>query len=321
MGWKGESIRAFAVTIVITCFLVVSTFMSVNVDATGLSLHDPIVIQGDSEFTAINGVISGIGTENNPYIISNWIINGDTTGYCIKIEYTTKHCKIINCELDGGMILTGAGIYLEETENITIDSNILYENRIGIGMEKSDYCRITNNSITQCTSNGIYTNSATSESLIENNTISNNTGDGINIDACNNITITGNEISNNNIGILLNGFTTEYCLIYHNIIFDNIKQAQEDTGGNNQWDNGEEGNWWGDYTGVDYLLPFGIGDTPYDITNGGEGWANHDRYPLVEFNPINILHHILLSLLILLILMAVMRELFRMSKRAIEGDT
>ena len=339
--------------------------MSVNVDASELTIHDSIEISGDSDFTAPNGVSSGSGTEGDPYIIEGWEIDGTITGYGIKIDSTTKYCTIQNCELYGG---TGAGIYLDDATNITINVCELYDNDIGIYleqthdnlitnctsyeneitgviidncnnitltnndyyneytngiyMESSEDCLIYNNSINECGSNGIYINSGSSQITISNNYITNSSTNGIYIDASNNITIIENMITENeNIGIVLNGLTTTDCIIYHNTISNNAnKQAQEETNDGNQWDNGEEGNWWGDYTGVDYLLPFGIGDTPYNITNGGGAWTNHDRYPLVEFNPMNILLHILLSLIALLILMAVMRELFQMSKREIEGD-
>jgi len=43
----------------------------------------------------------------------------------------------------------------------------------------------------------------------------------------------------------------------------------------NQWDNGVEGNFWSDYSGVDATSD-GIGDTPYQV-----GVNNTDNYPLV----------------------------------------
>ncbi len=41
------------------------------VDASELGLHSPIYIKGNDGFTMENGVISGNGTQENPYIIEN----------------------------------------------------------------------------------------------------------------------------------------------------------------------------------------------------------------------------------------------------------
>jgi len=46
----------------------------------------------------------------------------------------------------------------------------------------------------------------------------------------------------------------------------------------NSWDNGEEGNYWSDYTGED-LDGNGIGDTPYLIPDKGKAT---DNYPLMK---------------------------------------
>ncbi|MCK5396804.1 MAG: right-handed parallel beta-helix repeat-containing protein, partial [Thermoplasmata archaeon] len=77
--------------------------------------------------------------------------------------------------------------------------------------------------------------------------------------------------------------------IYHNNFINNTIQAI-DNGTNNAWDNGypSGGNYWSDYTGVDFnstatqdVPPAdGIGDTPYTNIAGGAGAL--DNYPLME---------------------------------------
>ncbi|NIP67606.1 MAG: hypothetical protein GWN76_06265, partial [candidate division Zixibacteria bacterium] len=39
-----------------------------------LKPHDPIYIDGNEDFTPENGVVSGSGTENDPYVIEGWVI-------------------------------------------------------------------------------------------------------------------------------------------------------------------------------------------------------------------------------------------------------
>ena len=66
-------------------FLVVSAMAIVEVPmgASALPPHSPIVIHGDGDFTAANGVTQGDGSEANPYVIEGWAID---TSYSPGIE-------------------------------------------------------------------------------------------------------------------------------------------------------------------------------------------------------------------------------------------
>ncbi|MDI6707562.1 MAG: hypothetical protein QME47_00485 [Candidatus Thermoplasmatota archaeon] len=57
----------------------------------GLTEHEPILIDGNENFTAENGVSnpSAEGTESDPYIIENWDIDASTANG-IEIRDTTK---------------------------------------------------------------------------------------------------------------------------------------------------------------------------------------------------------------------------------------
>ena len=62
--------------------------------------HKPIEIRGDDELNEANGVVSGSGTENDPYIIAGWSIDIDTSQHSITgiaISYTTKFIIIRDC--------------------------------------------------------------------------------------------------------------------------------------------------------------------------------------------------------------------------------
>jgi len=68
-------------------------------------------------------------------------------------------------------------------------------------------------------------------------------------------------------------------LFYHNNIYDKVNNENPE---DNNWDNGERGNYWDDYEGLDdgsdgRTAGDGIGDT--DIPHPGEGF---DNYPLME---------------------------------------
>jgi len=75
-------------------FLTVSAVAVIEVpmQASALPSHSPIVINGDAEFTAANGVTQGDGSETNPYVIEGWAIEAsaspgieirDTTAYFV----------------------------------------------------------------------------------------------------------------------------------------------------------------------------------------------------------------------------------------------
>jgi parallel beta-helix repeat protein len=95
-----------------------------------------------------------------------------------------------------------------------------------------------------------------------------------------------NNISNNGeMGILLTPGSTDN-LFYRNIFYGNGLNAEDSGffGGNNKWDNGIVGNYWGDYTGTD-LNNDGIGDSPYNVS----GTANsQDNFPILDIDPPNI---------------------------------
>ena len=72
-----------------------------NSDIIGYIKHNPIYIMNNSGFTFENGVISGNGTKQNPYIIEGWDIllkkGKDQNSYAILIENTDSYFVIRNC--------------------------------------------------------------------------------------------------------------------------------------------------------------------------------------------------------------------------------
>lgn len=99
--------------IVLMCMFLLASFMplsSSEIKTDGvlkfqgafLSRHNPILIVGNDDFTAKNGVIGGDGSAGNPYIIANWNIRmkmidilKDADG--ISIKDTTAFFVIKNC--------------------------------------------------------------------------------------------------------------------------------------------------------------------------------------------------------------------------------
>src|SRR5207245_8234142 len=71
-------------------------------DPSILQAHGPIYIGSDAQFTAANGVRSGTGTITDPYIISNWFIDGNLyagSQAMVWIEGTSSYVAIQNVRI------------------------------------------------------------------------------------------------------------------------------------------------------------------------------------------------------------------------------
>ena len=160
--------------------------------------HDPIYINSNAGFTAVNGVVKGIGTQNNPYIIENWSINASTI-HGIHIENTTAYFIIKNCHIyDGGSNYKN-GIYLYNVSNGTVD-NVVCDNAYrGIHI--------------QCSS----------DNTVENSLCYNNEGDGIKIYSSSNNQITNCVLHGNScygMGVFHSSNNTiTKCMIYDTIAY------------------------------------------------------------------------------------------------------
>ena len=178
--------------------------------------HDPIFINGNSQFTLANGVSGGSGTVGDPYIIENWIIDdsGASEVNGITILNTTAYFTIRNCVLENGGDY--AGIYLNNVINGRIENNTLSYNYYCIELYSSDYNTFTGNTLSNNTE-GFYLNSS-DYNTVDNNTVS--ITDDANIWL---VSSDNNNITNNFLG---DGFTgvagVELMLSNSNTVNNNI---------------------------------------------------------------------------------------------------
>lgn len=171
-------------------------------------VHEPIVISSNSDFTLVNGVSGGNGSENNPWIIENLSIisslyvntEGGVGRYCVFMQDTTDYFIIRNCNISNYSALYG--IYMFNVSNCIIENNVIEKNYYyGIGFLGSTNIHIKNNIVNQHIEGMCIISSA--DVKIINNSFSSNIIRDIASMFNENVNITGNNFS---IGIKIDAF-------------------------------------------------------------------------------------------------------------------
>jgi parallel beta-helix repeat protein len=195
-----------------------------------------------------------------------------------------------------GNSVTGSsyGVYLyHSSSNILSENNVTTNYVYGIWLHESSYNSISGNSVAD-NGYGIYFLRFCESNSISGNNIAGNKGQGIWLHQSSYNSIVGNIVADNGYGIFFSiGFApgSSDNLIYHNNFVNNAQQIYiENTTTThvpppppvNVWDDGVEGNYWSDYTGVDGNGD-GLGDSPYVINASSTNLElkQYARYPLM----------------------------------------
>ena len=184
---------------------------------------------------------------------NNTIIDGGGTGDVVLVK-AANDTAISDFTIRGSGCGCAArsGIYLQDSYNSSVASNIITDNGYGIQLGDSNSC------------------------TIRGNVVVNNDWPGIALYWSHRNIVTDNDMKANMRGIRLSG-SSDNVFIHNNIIGNT---AQTDLSGENAnlWDEGypSGGNYWSDYNGADSNGD-GIGDTPYTIDE-----KNQDSYPLMN---------------------------------------
>lgn len=93
--------------------------------------HDPILIQGNSQFTAENGVVGGDGSSSSPYVISGWEIDASSGADGVKIEWTSAYFVIRDCYIHSAP-MRYHGVYLYFLSNGVVENCVLSANWAGL---------------------------------------------------------------------------------------------------------------------------------------------------------------------------------------------
>ncbi|MFX0037668.1 MAG: nitrous oxide reductase family maturation protein NosD [Candidatus Hermodarchaeota archaeon] len=191
----------------------------------------------------------GDGTLENPYIIENITIDGQSLGNCIEIRDSDDYFIIRNCTLynsgsassaHGGINLYGVrngilienncslnsnGILLENSRNNIVSNNTTYiNNNNGILLSHSNYNTIFGNSIANNSYEGIKLSESSYNNLSKNVGVYNG-GSGIYLEYSSFNIISVNNVSNNTIGLRL--YQSNYNNIFDNDVCDNFDPIEE----------------------------------------------------------------------------------------------
>ncbi len=86
-GGSGKRLAAWWITVLVALLaLGFAAIPKASAASCNPVPHGPILVRGDSGFTAANGVISGGGTSTDPYLIANLQLNDLTPGYGLKVD-------------------------------------------------------------------------------------------------------------------------------------------------------------------------------------------------------------------------------------------
>lgn len=254
--------------------------ISIDADATGVDAHN-------WTWAVSQDWCSGIGTENDPYLIENLTItvdDGSNPGLkIIDSSNPDEFFKLNNATIKNSNV-DGDGLWIENCVNAIITScNISANGDYGLYVENTNSSLFSSSYFNE-NKNGIYA----LDSNLNNFTVecSENTENGMLIVDCDLCLITNGQFINNTlVGLAL---TEDDDDSVNNKIYGNTFEGDDTAHDNcsvaNTWDNDlNSGNTW-DSTdiiaqGIVDADDDGIGDTEYDIT----GTANaQDRYPLLD---------------------------------------
>ncbi|MHA2433456.1 MAG: right-handed parallel beta-helix repeat-containing protein, partial [Candidatus Thorarchaeota archaeon] len=288
----------------------------------GYTPHDPILINGDSEFNSTvqaEGWL-GNGTAANPYVISGLEILTDAES-AISITGTTAYFVIRDCYLVGASYsvrlaylsfgtlenvftkesLT-AGVFAEWSNNVTLSNVSCFDTEHGLSFFESHNITIRDSICIGNWRYGIEINHC-SHGLVTNNTLERNVR-AINVPDSSDIKINGNRMWSCDTGVDENaqssGLTITnnmFAFCYgdglvlegsnHTVVNNTfVHSIVGDSGTDNLWDDGvSQGNYWSDYPGTGwYSISGPAGSIDYHPQLYDPIVPMIDRPPDVEMN-------------------------------------
>lgn len=145
MGRYSRRIAYCAAVTILLNSIITAVVATLPMSVVAATIHAPIRIDGNDEFTSGNGVTGGSGTEADPYVIEGWQINpADTPG--IHVSNSTAWLVIYKVTVQG-VTPDVDGMRLESCSNVTVSYCSLTGNRIGAALDASSNTTIANSEL------------------------------------------------------------------------------------------------------------------------------------------------------------------------------
>jgi parallel beta-helix repeat protein len=238
-------------------------------EAINIAKHgDSILVNGGiySEHVVVNKSVRLVGEA-----ASTATVDGGGSGVIILVTAS-------NVTVEGLRVRNGhSGIVVARAQNCTVSWNLVEGSRDrGILITLSRNCTVRgNHAVLSSSGYGINVN-ASQNVLVEDNGASSNYYDGIGVLSSSNVVVRGNTVNNNTLmGLWVD--SSQNNLFHHNNAFANGANVRSNAP-LNSWDNGLEGNYWSNYTGVD-ADGDGVGDEAFVVDQ--PTWQQ-DRFPLIR---------------------------------------
>jgi len=252
-------------------------YVSLGVYFENLMINKSINLVGENrETTIIDAMVNGtagtpvyIGADNVSISDFKLQYSGCSCTYYYGIDITSsrRNISIIN----NNVFADSTGIFVKKGQDIVIErNNITFSRDYPILIEDAIRVQILENSVTDNLNQIDIANST--QMVIANNKIMRN-GNGIALTNSTNNTIIGNIITSNSLyGLYIS--ESDNNTFFHNSLKSNGRNISI-RNSTDYWDDGFEGNYWSNYTGVDTDND-GIGDTPFVLDAN-----NLDYHPLI----------------------------------------
>jgi len=159
----------------------------------------------------------GTGSEDDPYIIVNMIIDGKGASKCLEILNSQKYFIFQECIFLNSL----DGIYFSNVQNGKIYSSSIYEiNSNGIEILNSHNNSFGLNNISLCNNNGMFFDHSHNNAIFQNN-VSNSGNFGVAFFYCNSSFVSNNFVTFNDGGGIYFGYQSSRNIIQDNVIQDN----------------------------------------------------------------------------------------------------
>lgn len=152
----------FGILGVLGLLLILLVLISGNASAAD---SGPVHYIGDAELAA-SPLVTGSGTEVDPYVFANHTIDCAGFGYGIILEDTMSHVKIVGCTFSNATYVNlsarGAGVSLDNCSNVSVIDCVFVSCDFGIWASQSEECLFTDNDLSSTIDIGIVIESSSS---------------------------------------------------------------------------------------------------------------------------------------------------------------